>query len=149
MGVILDDRWEHEGYGARRLPDGTLTGTWSAATASFDAYVASCGCGWHGGDHPPTEDGYQSAVVEWEALHARPVLARTVPEELRSKIRDVQQEVSALATERPLAGLSTLRSLTTSASATLARAQAALGPTTTGPNLERPGRERPGPSLGR
>jgi hypothetical protein len=57
MGVILDDLWEHEGYGARRLPDGTLTETSSAATASFDAYVASCGCGWHGGDHPPTEDG--------------------------------------------------------------------------------------------
>jgi hypothetical protein len=54
----------------------------------------------------------------------------------------------ALVSERPLAGLSTLRSLTTWVSATLARAQAALGPSTTGTNLERPGRERPGRSLG-
>ena len=149
MGVTLDDLYDHEGYGARRLPDGTSTGRSSAATASFDAYVAWCGCGWHGGDHPPTEDGYQSAVVEWEGLHARRVLALTVPEEVRSKIRDVQQEVPALVTERPLAGVSTLRSQTTWARATLAQAQAALGPTTPGTNLERPGPERPGPSLGR
>ena len=66
MGVILDDLWDHEGYGARRLADGTETGMWSLATASFEAYVASCGCGWEGGAHPPTEDGYKSAVDEWE-----------------------------------------------------------------------------------
>ena len=29
MGVILDDLWDHEGYGARRLAAGTHTGMWS------------------------------------------------------------------------------------------------------------------------
>ena len=29
MGVILDDLWDHEGYGARRLADGAHTGMWS------------------------------------------------------------------------------------------------------------------------
>ena len=52
----------------------------AVATASFEAYVASCGCGWQGGAHPPTEDGYESAVEEREADHARPQLARTVPD---------------------------------------------------------------------
>ncbi len=50
--MILDDLYDHEGYGARRLPDGTVTGTWSAETATFEAYIASCGCGWHGGTTP-------------------------------------------------------------------------------------------------
>ena len=54
MGVILDDLWGHEGYGARRLADGTRTGMWALATANFEAYVASCGCGWEDGAHPPT-----------------------------------------------------------------------------------------------
>ena len=128
MGVILDDLWHHEGYGARRSRTGRSLGTWSAATASSDTYVASCGCSWHGADHPPTEEGYEASVAEWEALHAHPVLAPTAPEELRSKIRDVQQEMSALVSDHLLAGVSTLRSLTTWVSATLARAQAALGP---------------------
>jgi hypothetical protein len=48
MGLILDDLYDHEGYAARRLPDGTLTGTWTYATREFSAYVAACGCGWHG-----------------------------------------------------------------------------------------------------
>ncbi len=98
MGVILDDLWDHEGYGARRLADGTHTGMWSVATANFEAYVASCGCGWEGGAHPPTEHGYESAVEEWEDDHARPLLARTVPDEVRSLIRDTEQS----AVSRPM-----------------------------------------------
>ena len=54
MGVILDDLWDYEGYSARRLADGTHTGAWSLASASFEAYVASCGSGWAGrGRLPP------------------------------------------------------------------------------------------------
>ena len=29
MGVVIEDLEDHEGYAARRLPDGTLTGTWT------------------------------------------------------------------------------------------------------------------------
>jgi hypothetical protein len=79
VGVIIEDLYDHEGYGVRRLPDGTLTATWSAETAAFDAYVAACGCGWHGGEHPPTDDGYEAAVDQWEHDHARPLLAKAVP----------------------------------------------------------------------
>lgn len=129
MGVVLDDLNDHEGYGARRLVDGTLTGTWSSASATFDCYVACCGCGWHGGDHPPTEDGYESAVEEWAVDHARPLLARAVPDEITSMMHTLEQAIAALMRERPLAGLSALRSLSTWASATVARAQTSLAPT--------------------
>ncbi len=144
--MILDDLYDHEGYGARRLPDGTVTGTWSAETATFEAYIASCGCGWHGGDHPPTEDGYEAAVEEWESSHTRPLLARTLPDDVRSSIRTVKESVSELVGERPLAGLEALRSLATWASATVDRLQTSLAPTTN--ILERPRRNPPGPSLG-
>ena len=123
MGVVLDDLYDHEGYGARRLADGTLTGSWSNASATFDCYVACCGCGWQGGDHPPTEDGYESAVEEWAVDHARPLLARAVPDEVTSMMHTLEKAIAALMHERPLAGLSTLRSLSTWAGATVARAQ--------------------------
>jgi hypothetical protein len=129
MGVVLDDLYDHEGYGARRLADGTLTGTWSSASATFDCYVACCGCGWHGGDHPPTEDGYESAVEEWAVDHARPLLARAVPDEITSMMHTLEQAIAALMHERPLAGLSALRSLSTWAITTVARAQTSLAPT--------------------
>jgi hypothetical protein len=32
MGMILDDLEDHEGYTARRLPDRTLTSTWTRDT---------------------------------------------------------------------------------------------------------------------
>jgi len=130
MGVVLDDLYDHEGYGARRLADGTLTGSWSNASATFDCYVACCGCGWQGGDHPPTEDGYESAVEEWAVDHARPLLARAVPDEVTSMMHTLEKAIAALMHERPLAGLSTLRSLSTWAGATVARAQTSLAPTT-------------------
>ena len=79
MGSIIEDLYDHEGYGARRLPDATLTATGTAEGTAFDSYVAACGCGWRGGDHPPTEEGYDTAVDEWEHDHARPLLAETVP----------------------------------------------------------------------
>ncbi len=57
MGATYDDLDGHEGYAARRLPDGTLTSSWTAATAAFSSYVAKCECGWSGGDHAPTDEG--------------------------------------------------------------------------------------------
>ena len=77
MGVVIEDLWDHEGYAARRLPDGTLTGTWTHATREFEAFVAACGCGWHGHlDYPPTQDGEELAVKQWRSQHAEPLLAR-------------------------------------------------------------------------
>ena len=62
MGMIFEDLEDHEGYAARRLPDGTLTSTWTQDTAAFDAYVGACTCGWTGTDqHPPTEAGRTAA----------------------------------------------------------------------------------------
>jgi hypothetical protein len=77
MGLILDDLDDHEGYAARRLPDGTLTGTWTYATREFTAYQAACGCGWRGTrQYPPTEEGEELAVQQWEREHGEPELAR-------------------------------------------------------------------------
>jgi hypothetical protein len=77
VGRFIEDLWDHEGYAARRLPDGTLTGTWTWATREFTAYVPACGCGWRAGrEHPPTEDGEQAALAQWEAEHVEPLLQR-------------------------------------------------------------------------
>lgn len=40
--------YEHEGYAARALPEGTLTSSWTLETDEFRGYVAACGCGWTG-----------------------------------------------------------------------------------------------------
>jgi hypothetical protein len=70
MGVVREGLDDHEGYAARKLEDGTLTGTWTAATAAFTAYVASCACGWTAeAEHPPTEAGEDAALDDW-AGHA-------------------------------------------------------------------------------
>lgn len=103
MGTYLEDLDGHEGYGARRLPDGTLTAAWLPATSRFDAHVAACSCGWLGGEHGPDEDGYEAAVAEWEIDHARPLLAVTVPAEVADAVRAAEQAVAALAAERPQA----------------------------------------------
>jgi hypothetical protein len=77
MGTILDDLYDHEGYAVRRLPDGTLTGTWTHATREFTAYLAGCDCGWRGTrEYPPTEEGWELAVQAWGNEHAEPELDR-------------------------------------------------------------------------
>jgi hypothetical protein len=91
VGVVIEDLWDHEGYGARRLPDGSLTGTWTWATREFTAYVAACGCGWRGaGDHPPTEAGEELAVDQWDTEHATPLLARQVVQRQRELARRLE-----------------------------------------------------------
>ena len=148
MGTVIEDLYDHEGYGARRLPDGSLTGTWSAETANFDAYVAACGCGWRGGDpHPPTEEGYESAVDEWERARARPLLAQTVPADLARRIRQVERDVAKLMKECPAAGLKALHELATWADATTARAQEAQRGASIQAALDRVGRRPPGRGL--
>ena len=78
MGTFLDDLDDHEGYADRRLPDGQLAGgVWTYATREFTAYVAVCGCGWQAsGEHPPTEEGEETAVDQWRSEHAEPELRR-------------------------------------------------------------------------
>jgi len=66
----------HEGYAARVLPDGELTGTWSAETAAFLAHVAACDCGWYGPTrHAPTEAGEDEALAQWRREHLEPLIA--------------------------------------------------------------------------
>ncbi len=77
MGVICQDLYDHEGVALRRLPDGTLTSTWSATTHRGTSLVAGCACGWHGEIHyPPTEAGEELALEQWRWEHAEPLLAR-------------------------------------------------------------------------
>ncbi len=111
MGTIYDDLDGHEGYAARRLPDGTLAGSWTATTASFSAYVPKCECGWRGTDHAQTEEGYEEAMDEWDGLHAQPLLAKAVPLEVRERVHDAEQSLNELSKERPLAALEALRDL--------------------------------------
>lgn len=88
-----------------------MTATWSAETAAFRAYVSACSCGWHGGEHSPTEDGYEAAIDEWEADHARPLLAETVPAAVASAITDAKQAVGRLTRDRPEAARQALDEL--------------------------------------
>ena len=65
--------WEpHAGYPARKLPDGTLTSTWTADTDDFSACVARCSFGWEGGRYPPTEDGSDACYSDWWDNHWGP-----------------------------------------------------------------------------
>jgi hypothetical protein len=104
MGMIFEDLEDHEGYAARRLPDGTLTSTWTRDTAAFETYVGACGCGWTGADqHPPTEAGCTAAEDQWEHAHARPLLATAVPTRFTELVDNLREEIAELADDRPLA----------------------------------------------
>jgi hypothetical protein len=104
MGMIFEDLEDHEGYAARRLPNGTLTSTWTRDTAAFEAYVGACSCGWSASDHyPPTEAGRTAAEDQWELAHARPLLAAAVPARITELVRNLCKEVAELAGDRALA----------------------------------------------
>ncbi len=108
--------------------------------------LASCGCGWHGGHHAPTEARYEAAVDERERVHARPLVAKTVPAALTALIGDVKRDLSQLVAERPLAAAEALRGLASWAEATAARAQDAARIGATQAALNRVGRR---PASGR
>jgi hypothetical protein len=73
----LIDAYHHEGYAARKLPTGLLTSTWSYATREFRHHVAKCGCGWTGSTlHPPTEQGEQDALEEWDRKHLQVLIRK-------------------------------------------------------------------------
>lgn len=123
VGTIIDGLDDHEGYAARHRSEETVTTTAAEATAAFDAYMAACGCGWRGGLHNATNVGHERAVEEWERIHARPLLARTIPAEVRDMVRDLTKAVGQLIEDRPLAGLEALRNLAEWGDATVARVQ--------------------------
>jgi hypothetical protein len=103
MDMIFEDLEDHEGYAARRLPDRTLTSTWTRDTAAFEAYVGACSCGRSASDHyPPTEAGRTAAEDQWELAHARPLLAAAVPERITELVDNLREEVVGLADDRPL-----------------------------------------------
>jgi hypothetical protein len=91
MGVVIEDLWDHEGYAARRLPDSTLTGTWTHATRAFDGFVAACGCGWRGTvDYLPLPTGEAFAIDQWRSEHAEPLLARQAERHQRELARRLE-----------------------------------------------------------
>jgi hypothetical protein len=114
---MLENLYDHEGYAARKLPDGTLTGTWTAATAEFAAYVPACSCGgpgdwsdWYGStEYPPNDEGEAAAIDEWERVHARPLLSDTAPAGLYEDVTAFLGRLRELASERPLGVLGDLR----------------------------------------
>jgi len=83
MGTITGDLYDHEGYAAQLLDDGTLTGS-ETQPRKVGQVVAACGCGWHGATRYPSRDPFDEeaealALAEWEAEHARPLLVHVVP----------------------------------------------------------------------
>jgi hypothetical protein len=133
MGALLDDLYDHEGFAARRLADGTRTATWTKETAKFDAYVAACDCGWRGDeDRPPNDAGHEMAIDDWERAHARPLLARTVPARVTRMIGELRTEVGALAKERPAAAQQALRDVRAWTDAALAFARGTVRPPSRG-----------------
>lgn len=85
MGTFLssygDDSYDHEGYAAQVLDDGSITGTYSSETEPrmIGQVVAACDCGWTGSTRYPTTDPFDEAaeelaLTEWEHDHARPAL---------------------------------------------------------------------------
>lgn len=130
MGAVIDDLYDHEGFSARRLPDGTLTDSWTQATAKFDAYVAGCDCGWRGEEErPPSDAGYEIALDDWERDHARPLLARTVPGRVTRMIGDLKAEIGVLAKERPAAAQQALSEVRAWTDAMMALARGTNQPT--------------------
>jgi hypothetical protein len=98
VGVIREGLYDHEGYAARKLDDGTLTGTWTAATAAFTAYVAACGCGWTAAaEHPPTEAGEDAALADWAAHADQQEAARMARR--RRELAEVLHALGRLAAE--------------------------------------------------
>ena len=139
MGTILssygDAGYEHEGYAAYVLDDGTITGTYSSSTIPrmTGHVVAACGCGWTGttrypctGGDPFDEQAHELALGEWEHTHALPALdaavrdrARRLPRLLSSLAADLDTQLGdataaperAAVLERTLRGLDDARAL--------------------------------------
>lgn len=142
MGSVYEDLEGHEGYAMRRLPDGTTTSSWTAETATFTSYVAACECDWRGGDHAPTEMGYEEALDEWDRRHALPLVAHAIPGNVNEMIREMKEVLADLLDERPAAALKAVHELEDWAKAVVARRLAVEPTASAAPNRNRPGRHR-------
>ena len=113
MGTILtsygDPAYEHEGYAAYVLDDGTLTGTWDPDTRPrmTGERVAACDCGWtgttrhRGADADPLDEQAEAiALAEWEHTHARPVLEQAQHRDL-GELSDRLRNLGSTATGLP------------------------------------------------
>jgi hypothetical protein len=119
MGSILtsygDDAYDHEGYVAQVLDDGSLTGTSSTDTTArmIGQVVAACDCGWTGSTRYPATGPFDQAAQElalgeWERDHARPTLEGLRAENwdrLRTLVRQLA-ESHATTTRTRFSGLS-------------------------------------------
>ena len=107
MGTVLtsygDAGYDHEGYPAQVLDDGSLTATYSNDTEPrmVGQVVAACDCGWTGTTRYPCPQPFDEhaealALAEWEHDHARPVLEHTQQrdlERLTQLLRDLHRGV--------------------------------------------------------
>ncbi|MEA2828509.1 MAG: hypothetical protein QOG43_2948 [Actinomycetota bacterium] len=143
MGSVYEDLEGHEGFAMRRLPDGTMTGSWTAEAAVCSSYVAACECSWRGGDHAPTEKGYEEAIGEWDRRHAQPLLAQAVPRNVRRVVREMKQILNDLVDERPAAGLRAIREVAQWANAIDAQASGVEEAPVARPSGGRPNRRPP------
>ncbi len=144
MGSVYEDLDGHEGYAMRRLPDGTTTSSWTAETAAFSSYVAACECDWRGGDHAPTEVGYDEAIDDWDRRHAQPLVAQAIPGNVKGMLRDMKQVLTDLVDERPAAGLKAVQEVEQWAKTVGARAMGPERAASAGPSRRRPDRRRLG-----
>lgn len=106
MGTILtgygEDAYDHEGYPAQVLDDGSITSTCSPATRPrrIGQVVAACGCGWAGTTRyrcpePGDAQAEALALAEWEFSHARPALDQAQ----HQRARRLAQLLDGLATD--------------------------------------------------
>ncbi len=114
----------HEGYAARKLPSGEVTGVWSTETDAFVAHVAACDCGWRGTEvHPPTAAGEEAAIEAWKTTHLCPLIPRLAREAARREARRVAEAFERAGVEgldnepmiKPLAALAAVGALRSSA----------------------------------
>lgn len=139
MGSIYEDLEGHEGYAMRRLPDGTTTSSCTAETAAFTSYVAACACDWRGGEYAPTEVGHDEALDDWDRRHAQPLLAQSVPGNVKEMLREMKQILTDLVDVRPAAGVKAVQELEEWAKAAGARVS---GPEHGAPSRATPDRHR-------
>lgn len=117
MGAIYDDLEGHEGYGVGRPGDGPPS----------EVLVAVCRCGWVGGAHPDTDDGYDALLDDWDQHHARPLLVSTLPAAVADLVAELRRALGDSLAERPQAVLAASEGLAEWAAELSDRARAAIG----------------------
>jgi hypothetical protein len=117
-----DPAYDHEGYPASVLADGSDTGSWSQAEApQIIGWRAACSCGWRcsflyarnewpsrNGDAPEAVDGWESGsgcYGEWEA-HLNEAVPELAVYELAARVRELQDQLDAAVTRARKLGAS-------------------------------------------